>query len=194
MDTLKARIAREEILSRRQFEIVVGSLLGDAYLVKTTRGYAFRVNHGLAQKAYVDWKYSELEEFTNSKPRQSGKCYYFRTVSHPSFLELQEIFYDENRKIIPCQLEEWLSPLVLAVWLMDDGTKEGNQVRINTQSFSREENEMLIDILKAKLGIVATLNRDKNYYRLRVSANSMQHVKHIVAPHFIPSMHYKLSL
>ena len=55
MDTILAREARTRKLTTRQKGIVIGSLLGDGYLVPTTRGYAFRVNHGLKQKAYVDW-------------------------------------------------------------------------------------------------------------------------------------------
>ena len=77
---------------------------------------------------------------------------------------------------------------------MDDGSKDGRQLRINSQSFSREENETLISILKAKFGIVATLNRDKDRFRLRVKASSMSIVRQITAPYIIPSMRYKLSL
>lgn len=196
METKRGRQARLVELSPRQQEIVIGSLLGDGYLVRTTRGRAFRVNHGLAQQAYVDWKYSELCLLTNSPPRRSSnKCYYFRTVSHDYFNELYKIFYPEGRKALPLELVyERLSPLMLSVWFMDDGAKDGDQIRINSQSFSRKENEALIEILEAKFGIVATLNRDKNRYRLRVSAKSMSNVRQLVAPHIIPSMQYKLSL
>ena len=194
MDTIKARTARKLSFDVRQQEIVVGSLLGDGYLVKTTRGYAFRVNHGLAQKAYVDWKYAELEQFVCSKPRQSGKCYYFRTVSHPYLDILRASFYDGTTKIVPAQIADWMSPMVLAIWLMDDGSREGNQIRINSQSFSLKENQHLVSILKAKFGISATINRDKDKFRLRVNATSMQFMKQLVVPYVIPSMHYKLSL
>ena len=194
MDTKRARTARKLQLTERQREVVVGSMLGDGYLVQTTRGFAFRVNHGLAQKEYVDWKFNELNQLTNSPPRQSDRCYYFRTVSHPAFDEMREQFYVEKRKIIPSQLENWMTPLTFSVWVMDDGAKDGGQLRINTQSFSLEENNELIRILKAKLGVMATLNRDKDRYRLRVSAASMPNVRQIVAPCLLPSMRYKFSL
>ena len=92
-------------------------------------------------------------------------------------------------------ISRWnFNPLVLAVWIMDDGTKEGNQLRINTQSFSKSENELLIKILRAKLGIDAALNRDKGRFRLRVKGESMPKLKRLVKKYFIPSMLYKLSL
>ena len=74
VETFLARNARKQDLSKRQSDVVIGTLLGDGYLVKTTRGYAFRVNHGLAQKDYVDWKYSLLKNLVNSPPRFAEKC------------------------------------------------------------------------------------------------------------------------
>ena len=194
MDTRRARNARELSLTADQFSVVVGSLLGDGYLVATTRGYAFRVNHGLEQREYVDWKYEILKDFTNSAPRQSANCYYFRTVSHRAFGELYAAFYNGGRNRLPSKLPDWLNAMAFAVWVMDDGAKDGSQLRINSQSFSRDENEWLVSVLEAKLGVRATLNRDKDRYRLRVRAASMQTVKLLVAPYIIPSMLYKLSL
>ncbi|MCO6432575.1 MAG: hypothetical protein J5J00_17110 [Deltaproteobacteria bacterium] len=194
METHRSRIARDIELTHRQKEILFGSMLGDGYLVRTTRGYAFRVNHCLGQKPLVDWKYYELQTLTNSPPRTYKNSYYFRTVSHQLFSQLREMFYEQNRKRIPKMLDEFLTPLALAVWIMDDGAKDGRQLRINTQSFSLEENEILLKFMKAKFGIWATINRDKNRYRLRVSAASMSNVRQLVTPHIIPSMQYKLSL
>ena len=77
---------------------------------------------------------------------------------------------------------------------MDDGSRDWGQLRLNTQSFSKEENELLAGLLRAKFGIEATLNRDKDKFRLRVKATSMPRVRRIVLPHLIPSMLYKFSL
>ena len=195
VETIVARQARKEDLSRRQHDLVIGSLLGDGYLVKTTRGYAFRVNHGPAQKNYVDWKYKILKNLVNSSPRFAEKCYYFRTVSHPFFNQLREQFYCGRKKIVPCELiEKRLNPFILAVWIMDDGSRDSRQIRINSQCFSKEENLFLQRLLQAKLGIKATLNRDKDRYRLRISDQSMKIFARLVKPHIISSMLYKLPL
>lgn len=194
MDTLRARVARKVKLTRRQKEIVIGSLLGDAHLVATTRGYAFRLNHGIAQKEYVDWKFQELENLTNLSPRVCNeKVYYFRSVSHPFFDLLRNKFYPGRLKVLPKDLDKWLTPLSLAIWFMDDGAREGCQVRINSQSFSLKENKRLIRILEAKLGISATINRDKDRFRLKVNDKSMDRFRKLVSPYLLPSMLYKLS-
>lgn len=193
MNTHFAINARSKLLTTEQLGLVIGSMLGDGYLVKTTSGFAFRVNHGLKQKDYVDWKHTKLGDFTNSKPRQSGSTYYFRTVTHPKFTELRHVFYQDRLKVIPRNLtEKLMSPFILAVWIMDDGSCDGRQLRINTQCFSQEEQVFLQNVLRAKLGIETTLNRDKKQLRLRVSAKSMDHLKELVIPHIVPSMLYKL--
>ena len=195
METHFAQRAREIPLDSPQRELIVGSLLGDAYLMPTTSGFCFRVNHGLHQREYVDWKFNLLAPFVRTPPRESGNCYYFRTVTHPEFSRYREFFYSDNRKIVPLKLlQQQFTELSLAVWLMDDGAVDRKQLRLNTQSFSVTENEILSSFLRAKFGIEARLNRDKDRYRLRISNASIQRLKDLVGPHLIPSMLYKLPL
>jgi hypothetical protein len=158
-------------------------------------GYAFRVNHGLRQREYVDWKWRVLENLVNSGPKSSGNCYYFRTVSHPVFSNLREKFYPNGKKILPVDLvSENFTSFVLAVWIMDDGTKCGNQLRINSHCFSEEENRLLQEFLSAKLGIRSVLNKDKGRVRIRIVNESISTLIRLVKPYIIPSMLYKLPL
>lgn len=174
--------------------LIVGSLLGDGYLDKTTRGYSLRLNHGIAQKRYVDFKYQLIKSFVNSPPKRSGKAYYFRTVSHPILTLLRNIFYLKQTKIAPINfLEENFDSFALAIWIMDDGTADGNQLRINTQSFTFKENLWLSSFLQAKFGIDTTINVDRGKYRLRVRDSSMSLLKKMVLSYIIPSMLYKFS-
>ena len=194
MDTFLARIARKLEFSSEQWDLIIGSLLGDGYLVQTTRGYAFRVNHGTHQKDYVDWKYEKLKDFVNSFPKFAENCYYFRTVTHDAFNDLQAQFYPKGKKQVPRQLiASRMNPMTLAVWLMDDGSKDSNQIRINSQSFSEEDNQFLANVLWANLGIVTTINHDKKFFRLRVAQSSMAKLIGLVRPYIIPCMLYKFS-
>ena len=59
--------------------------------------------------------------------------------------------------------------------------------------FNKNLNYLLLqNLLHAKLGIVTTLNIDKEKYRLRISAKSMKRLVALVKPYVIPSMLYKL--
>jgi LAGLIDADG DNA endonuclease family protein len=120
----------------------------------------------------------------------------FGQVTHPELSGLRQAFYSQNAvKGVPIDLmDREMTAFGLAIWFMDDGTADRNQVRINTQSFSRDENLMLIKFLHAKLGLTATLNKDKDRHRLRIGANDMTRFIDLVAPFIIPSMQYKLPL
>ena len=195
VETKFGRRARATPFGARELELIVGSLLGDATLLKTTSGYCFRVHHGLGQKTFVDWKHAELARFVRTAPSVSGNGYHFRTVSHPKLAELREAFYTGNRKTVPIELlQSGLTDLGLAVWIMDDGAADGKQLRINTQSFSIEEVENLAGLIRAKFGIVMTINKDKGRPRLRCSAASMNSLTALIEPYVLPEMLYKLSL
>ncbi len=172
---------------------MIGSLLGDATLLPTTSGHCFRVNHGIAQSPYVDWKWKVLSSYVRSMPRVCRNGYYFRTVTHPELSNLRRLFYPQGVKTVPIDLLiKQFSELSLAVWIMDDGASDGKQLRINSQSFSQEENEILASLLRAKLGLDVRLNVDKGRYRLRFTAASMERLKTFVRPYILPSMLYKL--
>lgn len=194
MDTKKARIARAKKLTAVQRDVIIGSLLGDGHLNRTSRGHAFEVHQGIKQKEYLFWKHRMLGSLVLAVPyRDQWKSYLFRTVSHPALDEFHRMFYSGRTKILPKNIAKYLTPLVLAVWLMDDGSRDKGQLRFNTQSFSRQENLRLMRILEAKLGIMATLNRDKKWFRLRICEASMPLLRQLVSPFIIPSMRYKLS-
>jgi recombination protein RecA len=196
VETLFARNARAIPLTDLQRDLVIGSLLGDGYLMPTTAGCCFRVGHGGDQREYVDWKFGLISDFVRTAPRASGRSYYFRTVTHPAFSGLRQAFYARGaRKGIPLELlSRELTAFGLAIWFMDDGASDRKQLRLNTQSFSRSENLVLAEFLHAKFGIAAQLNKDKDRYRLRIGAESVARFVDLVGPHVIPSMQYKLPL
>jgi LAGLIDADG DNA endonuclease family len=196
VETYFARTARTVPLTALQRDLVIGSVLGDGYLMPTTAGCCFRVSHGHRQRPYVEWKFRIMSDYVRTAPRECGRSYYFRTITHPQFSGLREAFYRETyKKVVPLNLmNEDLTAFGLAVWFMDDGACERKQVRINTQCFSEEENLVLVEFLQAKFGIAATLNKDKDRYRLRVREDSIQRFMALVGPHLLPDMRYKLPL
>lgn len=115
------------------------------------------------------------------------------TVTHPAFSELRARFYTGSIKVVPIEyVAELLSPLALAVWIMDDGSADGNALRINTQSFTPEENQGLTAILRDRYGLRATLNRDKDAFRLRIASSDRDNLTQLLEPYILPDLRYKL--
>ena len=117
-------------------------------------------------------------------------AYRFTTRQMPEITALLRMFYANGKKQIPSNLK--LDPIMLAVWFMDDGSKCGtSNVYFNTQQFNISDQEKCMKML-SQFGIESSLNKDKEYSRVRIKSSSMQKLFFIVSPHIIPSMTYKL--
>ena len=75
---------------------------------------------------------------------------------------------------------------------MDDGSKSYRALYLNTQKFDRCSQERLVKLLKRQWDIQASLNRDKQYYRIRISVHSIPRFKAIVQPYLLSQFKYKL--
>lgn len=184
-------------LTSIQKEILVGSLLGDGSLRKqgTRTNALLEINHSFQFREYVDWKWWQFKEFVKTPPKSrhgNGNriAYRFTTQSLPLFTEYYYKYYSSGRKVISSSVV--LTNLVLSIWFMDDGSKSRNTFYLNTQQFSVNEQKMLVDILDRDLGIKSSLNRDKQYFRIRIRTESASKFRKIVAPYLLPCFRYKI--
>ena len=105
-----------------QFQVILGSLLGDGRLVGAPRRRRLRIAHRADRAEYVRWKYERLGAFAATPPRRSADLVSFVTVAHPVFDDLAALFRAgrAGREVIT----RLLRPLGLAVWLADVGRIE----------------------------------------------------------------------
>jgi hypothetical protein len=184
-------------LTPTQHAVLVGSLLGDGTLRKQgdRPNALLEVNHSLEFKEYVDWKYQHFREYVLTPPKArhgngNRVAYRFTTRSLPVFTCYYWWFYRNGEKQVPFDLE--LSPLILAVWFMDDGSKSRTAWYLNTQKFSDAEQAFLRALLKGTFGLDSAANRDKQYLRIRISQESTKLMTQIVSPYLLPCFQYKL--
>lgn len=184
-------------LTSIQKEVLVGSLLGDGALRKqgTRTNALLEINHSIAYREYVGWKWQHFKEYVKTPPKSrhgNGKriAYRFTTQSLPLFTEYYVKYYSGGKKEIPDDLI--LTPLILSVWFMDDGSKSRNAFYLNTQQFSLKDQLLLVKMLGKDLNIKSSLNRDKQYFRIWIKVESAAKFKHIVASHLLPCFYYKI--
>lgn len=82
---------------------------------------------------------------------------------------------------------------------MGDGFFYQGVIILCTESFTKEEKELLINALHENFEIKASLNKRISSagiqsYRIRISKNSMDKLIVLVKPYFITAMLYKLGL
>jgi LAGLIDADG DNA endonuclease family len=180
-------------LSEVQRQIIVGSLLGDGAMRCKTNAL-LEINHSSRQSSYVDWKYRHLADLVRTPPKaRQGNgtriAYRFVTRSLPELTPYFEMFYGTGRKTVP-ELE--LSALTLAVWFMDDGCRSRNAVYLNTQQYDLVSQNVLLRCLRDQWGIEGTLNRDKTYYRVRLSVEGTRQFERLIDSYVLPELRYKL--
>jgi hypothetical protein len=104
-------------------------------------------------------------------------------------------------KAIPLDkaLEEFLSPLALAVWFMDDGAprerSSGAKFATANACFRIEDLQRVRAVLWKKYQLECTIHSagHEKQYTLYIRKKSMPLFSKIVKKHMVQSMHYKLN-
>jgi ubiquinol-cytochrome c reductase cytochrome b subunit len=187
--------------------ILIGSLLGDGYAERHGHGTRFCFQQEHLNYRYLLWFHNYLSELGYSTTTipiittrlgSGGKLRYisrFKTYTFASFNWIHTAFYKNGIKVIPIEISDYLSPLALAVWIMDDGGKISSGLKIATNSFSKSEVEYLATLLRNNYGLkVSVISAGYiNQYNLYFSKSSMKILAQIVKPYLHTSMFYKLN-
>ena len=187
-------------LSLEARSVIVCSLLGDAYLYKNG---TLQIEHCFDQAAYTFWKYEKLQSIAGKEPTlverydwRTRKIYRsMRFYTKATLKDFRPIFYKDHRKIIPNDLGEWLDPLAVAVWFMDDGGRGARTLKglvFNTSCFSVEEQVLLQSVFSGKFGVKVSIHKIGKGFQLYVKAESFNRFSELVSPYLITQMRYKL--
>jgi predicted type IV restriction endonuclease len=122
--------------------------------------------------------------------------YEFNTFTFRSFNWIHKMFYKKGKKYINKEIEQYLTPLALAIWIMDDGMWAKPGIRIATNSFKLEEIKILVHILENKYQLNCSIQhlKDIDKYSLYIWSSSVSTLKDIIFPYLHPSMYYKLNI
>ncbi|MCB0930467.1 MAG: recombinase RecA [Mycobacterium sp.] len=203
--------AEPHLLSDQQFQVVLGSLMGDGNLSPNRRdrnGVRFRMGHGAKQIEYLQWKTELLGNISHSvRNNDKGACFVDFTPL-PELAELRRAVYlGGGKKVLSEDYLKALTPLALAIWYMDDGSftvrSKGVQQRtaggsgrieICVQAMSEGSRVRLRDYLRDTHGLDVRLRQagvaGKAVLVFSTAASSK--FQELVAPYMAPSMAYKL--
>ena len=204
--------------------IIFGSLLGDGFAEKHGEGSRICFQQEGSHTGYLLWFHNYLSRLgycSQTIPKLKNrlalhgkirKISRFKTFTFSSFNWIEECFYIQDKvlnrriKVLPSCIEEYLSPLALAIWIMDDGGKVSGGIKLSTNNFTKEEVLLLCTILNKKFDLKVTVQSagvkrfhylteevKKDQYILYISKLSMVKLIEIVGPYIHPSMKYKLN-
>lgn len=188
--------------------ILVGSILGDGNLALYGRSKnAYYREHGSpTQNEYRKWKANKLKMTFKEQYNQ------LRSKSLPVYTDYYNIFYPNKIKTITKENIQLLShPIGLMCLYFDDGSlvidkyKRKNGIHIfpriylYTQSFSKTENEILINHIKSQFNIEFNLKKVPNGSGYCLNLNKRDEIYkliNLISPYSkeISCMNYKIDI
>lgn len=198
--TSGTRIAVGQGLSRVAFDVVVGSVLGDGHL--DAKRSSLLISHSSAQADYLQLKERALAELHPTASSSTvaavsgGEAGYevvrMATRAHRALRILRPDFYGD-RKRIPAWLGNRLSPMMVAIWFMDDGHLRVRPTKkplaeIATCCFGSDD----LAHLRAGLRRLGIESRVRGLNRLVFGVEATKALSHLIAAYVPSSMRYKL--
>lgn len=190
--------------------ILIGSLLGDGsmekdgngsrfafYQEKTNGEYLLHLHSIISSLGYSKQDLPKIQARKGSKEGTIRYIYRFRSYTFSSFNWIHSSFYPNKRKVIPTNinLESYLTPLALAIWVMDDGYYFKNKgIGFSTNAYTLDEIKYLGDILKRKYSLDYSIVKTGkvNQYNIYIPKASAIVLGNIIKKHLVPSMYYKI--
>lgn len=196
-------------LTSYQFEAIIGLMLGDLYAERNKPTHNTRLIFEQSKsehESYLLFLYSIFKDIVGTEPKPpkrkphpvTGKIYIsltFKTLKF-SFLNIfHELFYNTGIKSIPQNISDLFTSISLAFWIMDDGMKAGEGLRLCTESFQYSEILILTKMLKTKFNIESKpQKRGSNKWRIYIGKAQMPLLREIVKPYIHSDMLFKIGL
>lgn len=180
--------------------VFIGIILSDANLSKSNKGDArLQFKQTIKHIDYFYFVFFKLSHYCSNVPNTTKTIVQnkehigisFTTRSLPCITELYNIFYKENKKIVPYELFDLMTWEVLAHWIMGDGTYNSG-VRIQTDSFTVQEVVFIINVLMIKFNLDCSLHYQKGKPILYIKSKSLKKNLHNLLPYMHESMKYKV--
>ena len=196
-------VLNNEIISQ-----LVGHLLGDGsiHYTRTSVTPYFVFTQTIKRFEYIWHVYLKLSSYCGRVPLfnfglRKGIHYPFiqvMTRSYPALIPLHELFYQVNvkgstyKKVITTDLIQYINPVSLAYWAMDDGSWTPSGFYFHTEAFTFKDCYLLAALLHYHFGLFSTIQLHAGKPMIKIAGKSMPLFRSIVTPHFHHSMLYKL--
>lgn len=223
----KARKAAFPPLTQTQKEVLYGMVLGDAYLGFTGNEARLQVKQSAAQHNFVRHLFKVFRPYilsaapTRIAQRLGDKtypAYRFETAAHAVFTEVHSMFYAPTETIltsgkpkyvkrVPDNIEEQLTPRVVAYFYMCDGSlvrrvkgARPSGASIASHGFCEADNHRLCQALANKFGLHPTLRHSSKrvgegkYTSIYFPSRDLKTLQDLLKPYMLKSFYYKLGI
>lgn len=164
---------KNKTLNSIQYDLIIGSLLGDGHIDRREDFPLFIISHAENQKDYLYYKYTIVQDLCEMTPtKYEGKkqhkiinsvcdCQDFYRFNTRTYYSLKPF-----REMSKIDLINQLNEYSFSIWMLDDGhCEEKGYWELCAPLETDEERFMLINVLFDKFGITAINQKDNRYFR-----------------------------
>ena len=222
--TKKYKITKQERdtinITKYEKSIIIGLILSDGWIQKRKHWNSrLGFKQSIINFNYIWYIFNNLSILCSNYPYLCktilrGKTFFsleFYTRQLKCLNEIYNLFYSSNKKVIKEDLIYYMNYIILAHWIMGDGSKKGNGLVISTNSFDLKENILLMNILKIKFDINSSVqkcqsqsiwsksknldnkNLNKISYQIYINKKNFNKIKLKIKPYIIDHFLYKIS-
>jgi hypothetical protein len=198
-------------------DILIGCMISDATCTKRGNKAHLKISHSTKQIGYAQWKLEMLKGYVepgrklsyseNFKKNKESKHWLwfngveFNTLASYFGAELKALFstkpfYMGSRKAIPDNIGDFMTALVFAVMLGDDGkTKHlSGYYELCLQCYSYEELIILNEAINNKLGLNGNVvpHETPNRFIIRYPTSNSIRIGDIISDNLPACMHFKI--
>lgn len=163
----------EKRLNRQQYDLIVGSLLGDGHIDRREEFPLFIVSHAENQKDYLYYKYDIMKDLCEMTPTKYNGKKQYQIVN--SICDCQDFYrfntrtYDalrQFREMSKIDLINCLNEYSFSIWMLDDGhcVSKGYWELCAPLGLNNERVAMK-NILYNHFGITPIEQKDNRYFR-----------------------------
>ena len=194
-------------------EIMIGLLLGDGHIQKRSINGNSRFIYGQSSlrlhhlnyfnhvfelfKPYLSKDFNpKKRSFTDKRSNKKYSSVQFATLSLPCFNYYKELFYNENKKIVPSNIQNLLSPRGSAYWIMDDGSLQNKGLHLNTYGFTQQHIFLLKTTLENMFGentLKCSIHNHQKGERIYIWEESMELIRNNISQFIHKDMLYKIN-
>lgn len=194
-------------------EIIIGLLLGDGHIQRRSLNGNSRLIYGQSSlrkhhlnyfnhvfelfKPYLSKDFNIKEKsFTDKRTKINYSSVSFATLSLPCFNFYRNLFYNSNNiKIVPLNIDKFLTSRGLAYWIMDDGSLQNKGLHLNTYGFKDEEILNLKRTLENIFGVNSlkcSIHKHPKGQRIYVWEESIGLIRNYISQFMHEDMLYKI--
>lgn len=191
--------------SKDVLSIIFGSLLGKGEIDIRTDGARIIFFQEAMHVKYLLWLHNQLQiaGYCDTKIPKIGthlgkkgklrKTIRFTTFTFTSFNWIYDIWYSGKKKVVPKSIGNYLTPLALAIWVMDSGVKS-SQGLCFVNIFTYSDCALLVKVLHNNFKLKASIQSTgiSSEYRIYIPKESMVNLNNKISSFIIPEMKYKL--